>query len=133
MIMKKAMVFFATVLMVTLFSCKKDSQSSISLTASASTLSVGQPLTVTLNSTANTSKWTVSPTTNATQAYSVTTNKANYFTFSAAGTYTISVKVRDIVCDTTRQSLESAWNLGGRSGRPGCDGDTASVSVTVTK
>lgn len=130
------MLALAAMVSVSFFACRKaNEESQISLTPSATQLAVGEQLTVTLSSKANASSWTVSPSATATQAYGLTMNKVNHFTFSQPGTYTIGVRARSIAYDSTRnQSLDSCWKVGGGSrGRCTRGIDTASVTVTVTK
>lgn len=128
---KRALCVFA---IIGFFACNKSNDASqISLTPSTTQAVVGQTVSVALTSPANASNWTVTPSSTATKAYSLTTSKVNYFTFSQAGTYTVSVRARSIAYDSTaHQSLDSCWNHGG-GGRGGCTKgvDTASVSITV--
>lgn len=132
--MKKTTLAFSALLTLAFFACKKsdDSTSQISLTPSATTVTVGQQVSVTLAADVNASNWTVTPSATATKTYGLTTSKVNYFTFSQAGVYTVSVRARNISYDSTAQSLTNAWNRnGGASG--GCTKgvDTASVAITV--
>ncbi len=132
--MKHSNLVIATILMVSLFACKKSaSDSKISLVASATKLIVGDTLTVTLAADANASNWTITPSATASKAYTLTTSKVNYFSFSQPGVYTISVRARNINYDSTYQQLASAWTAGGGN-RGNCtrDIDTASVAITVT-
>jgi hypothetical protein len=132
--MKRSTLFGAAVSVFSLFACKKanDSSAQISLTASTTQASVGQTVAVTLSSSANASRWTVSPATGS-EAYSITTRKVNYFNFSQAGTYTVSVSAKAIAYDSTsHQSLDSCWNhAGNRACVKGVD--SASVQITVSK
>ena len=115
-------------------SCNKSNDGTqISLTPSSSQVAVGETLTVNLNTNANASSWTVSPSSTAKQTYGVTTSKVNYFTFSQAGTYSISVTARNVSYISNSQSLTAAWNEAG-SPRGGCTHgiDSTSVKVTVT-
>jgi plastocyanin len=115
--------------------CKKDNETSqITLTPSVTHASVGESVSITLNANANASNWTVTPASEATLTYALTTNKVNTVTFNAAGVYTISVRARNIAYDSTRQSLTNAWKTGGGSqGRCSKGIDTASVAITVIK
>lgn len=131
--MKRTSLAVTALLSVAFFACKKAADDSqISLTPSATKVAVGEQLSVTLSANANVSNWTVTPAANATQAYSLTTSKVNYFTFSQPGTYTISVRARRVAYDSTAQSLNDAWSKGGGP-RGGCTKgvDTASVAITV--
>lgn len=132
--MKKTTLALSALLAAAFFACKKnnDGTSQISLTPSAATVTVGQQVSVTLTADANASNWTVTPSA-ATKAYGLTTSKVNYFTFNQAGVYTVSVRARNISYDSTRQSLNDAWNKnGGASGSCTKGVDTASVAITVT-
>jgi hypothetical protein len=133
--MKKALLLLQLLLLTFFFGCKKDNNSQISLAASATQATVGQTVSVTLTSNVNASNWTVSPTASATQAYGLTTSKVNYFTFTQAGTYTVSVRARKVAYDSTlHQSLDSCWAHGGGS-TGGCTKgvDSASVTISVLK
>lgn len=115
--------------------CKKSNEASqISLTPSSTQASVGDSVSITLNSNANASNWTVSPASEATLTYGLTTSKVNTVTFKSAGMYTVSVRARNVAYDSTRQSLSTAWKTGGGS-RGSCTPgiDTASVAITVIK
>ncbi len=117
------------------FACNKSNTASqISLAPSTTTAKVGETVNIILTSTANVSRWTVTPSATATKTYGVTTSKINYFTFSQAGTYTVAVRARNVAYDSTlRQSLDSCWNYGGGSRGTCTPGiDTASIAITVT-
>ena len=126
--------FAGGLLLVTMLSCNKSNDSTqISLTPSASSVAVGETLTVDLNTNANASSWTVSPSSTAKQTYGLTTSKVNYFTFSQAGTYTISVTTRKVSYNSNTQSLNTAWNEAGNPGGGCTHGvDSTSVKVNVT-
>lgn len=130
--MKKTMLILSATAALTFFACKKASNASqISLTPSATQVVVGQQTSVSVATDATLSNWTVTPSSNVTKAYSVTTSKVNYFTFNAAGVYTVSVATKKVAYDSTKQSISAAWNAGSRSScTPGVD--TASVAITVT-
>ncbi len=132
--MRKTRHFFPTLLLFCFFACKKSSDSQISLTPSATEVGIGQTVSVTLSANANASNWTATPSSTATQTFSLTTSKVNNFTFSSPGVYTVSVRARNIAYDSTTQSLTNAWNTGGGT-RGGCTKgiDTASVAITVVK
>jgi hypothetical protein len=132
--MKQGKRFVAGLLLIAIMSCNKSNDGTqISLTPSSSQVAVGETLTVNLNTNANASSWTVSPSSTAKQTYGVTTSKVNYFTFSQAGTYSISVTARNVSYISNSQSLTAAWNEAG-SPRGGCTHgiDSTSVKVTVT-
>ena len=133
--MKRLSLCLTALSAIIFFACQKSNDSSqIALTPSASQVSVGEQLSVTLSAKANASNWTVTPSYSATKTYGLTTSKVNYFSFSQPGIYTISVRARSVAYDSTKnQSLDSCWNHGGGS-RGGCTQgvDTASVAITVT-
>jgi hypothetical protein len=133
--MKKTKLAVFALLLVVFSACKKSDQAlQITLTPSATSTIIGQAISVTLGGNANVSNWTVTPSSTATKTYGLTTSKINYFTFSQAGVYTVSVRARSIAYDSTaHQSLDSCWNHGGGT-RGACKQgvDTASVAVTVT-
>ena len=124
---------FFLLLLVALVSCMKANQDQVSLTASTTEATVGQTISVTVNSNTNAVSWSVSPSTTATKQFAITTQKVNYFTFSKTGQYSIGVRARDIAYDSTRhQSLDSCWrNGGGDRGHCKRGVDSASVVVTV--
>ena len=132
--MKKAIFCLSSLLALGFYACKKAaSDSQITLTPSATQVAVGQQLSVSLAANANASNWTVNPSSTATKTYGLTTSTVNYFTFSAPGTYTISVRAKKVDYDSTRQSLTAAWNTSGASKGSCTPGvDTASVAITVT-
>src|ERR1700694_2042742 len=106
--MKKTSVIMALVFVLGHSSCKKNNDASqITLTPSTTQATLGQTVAVTLSASANASRWNVTPA-SATQTYSLTTSKGNYFTFSQAGVYTVSVNAKTIAYDSTKnQSLDS--------------------------
>lgn len=136
-----------------LFACKKTgSDPSISLTASATTASVGQTISVTAVTNTTALSWSVTPATAVSKAYSVTTEKTNYFTFSQPGEYTIGVRARNLEldslhhCDHTdsighyfqdsiwNHHVDSLWHEhGDHLGECKKDRDSASVVITVIK
>lgn len=133
----KAKVFLISALSVLgLAACQKanDTSNSTSLTASATQAVVGQTVTVQLSSNKSTSSWTVTPSASVVKTYAITTSKTNYFTFSQAGTYTVGVRVRDIVYDSTHhQSLDSCWHHGGGDAGSCHHGiDSSSVTINVS-
>ncbi len=132
--MKRTKLILATLVLFGFSACKKaDQASQITLTPSATSTSIGQPISVTLSANANVSNWTVTPSSIATQTYGLTTSTVNNFSFSQAGVYTISVRARKISNDSTTQSLSAAWNTGGGTRGTCTPGvDTAAVAVTVT-
>ena len=133
--MKRTKQVLAALLLTGLaVACNKSNEASqISLTPSTTQASIGQSVSVTLSANANVSNWTVTPASSANKTYGLTTSKVNYFTFSQAGTYTVSVRARKIAYDSTSQSLNAAWNKGGGSAGGCTQGvDTASVSIAVS-
>lgn len=132
--MKKTILTLSVMAAMTLFACKKSSDASqVTLTPSATQVAAGEQVSVTLSGNVNASNWKVSPASTAAKAYGLTTSKVNYFTFSQAGVYTISVQARNISYDSTNQSLEYCWNKSSAShGRCTPGVDSASVAVTVT-
>lgn len=133
--MKKTSFALPPLLSLALFACRKNNDTAlqISLTPSATQVSVGQSVSVSLSTTANASNWTVSPSSTATKTYGLTTSKVNSFTFSQAGVYTVSVRAKSIAYDSASQSLSAAWNAAGASRGTCTKGvDTASVAITVT-
>lgn len=99
--MKKAI--FSTLLpLAALVACNKSNSdaSAISLTASSTTATVGQTITVTAATNANAVSWSATPAASATKAYSVTTEKTNYFTFLQPGDYVIGVRARGLDLDS---------------------------------
>ena len=99
--MKKA-IFNAVLPLAVLVACNKSNSdaSTISLTASSSTAAVGQTVTVTATTNANAVSWSANPAASTTKAYSVTTEKINYFTFSQPGDYVIGVRARGLDLDS---------------------------------
>lgn len=85
-----------------LAACNKSNsaQDSVTLTASTTEAVVGQTITVTASSSANTLAWSASPAASTAQAYTVTTEKTNYFTFSKPGDYVVGVRARDLQLDS---------------------------------
>ena len=134
--MKKTKLFVVAFVFLGFSACQKPNDASqITLTPSTTLTTIGQTISVSLSANANVSNWTVTPSSTATKAYGLTTSKVNYFTFSQAGVYSISVRARNIAYDSTlNQSLDSCWNHGGGA-RGGCTKgvDSASVAITVTK
>jgi nitrous oxide reductase accessory protein NosL len=118
---------------ISLAACQKSNDAATTLTASTTQANVGQTVSVQLSSGKNASSWTVTPSASVAKTYAITTSKINFFTFNSAGTYTVSVRVRDINYDSTHhQSLDSCWHHGGGDAG-GCKHgiDSASVSIKV--
>jgi hypothetical protein len=69
------------------FSLAKQASNNIlvSLSASATQIAVGQIVTVTANTGINVISWTVTPSEAVSKAYTLTTEKTNYFSFVKAG------------------------------------------------
>ena len=130
--MKKAIFSLSALLTLGFYACKKAaSDSQITLTPSSTQVAVGQQVSVALSAKANASSWAVSPSSTATKTYGITTSTVNYFTFSAPGTYTVSVRTKSVSYDSTSQSLATVWNAATRGNcTPGVN--TASVAITVT-
>jgi hypothetical protein len=117
-----------------LAACQKanNNDTATTLTASATQATVGQTVSVQVSSNNSAVRWTVTPSASVAQTYTVTNQTVNYFTFSQAGTYTIGVRTRNIMLDSTHQPLDSCWHQhGGDIG--GCHNgvDSASVKITV--
>jgi hypothetical protein len=148
--MKKSILFIAAIGL--LVACQKaNNEDAITLSASSTSVTPGETVTVTATtSTANTLRWSVNPAANANGVYTVTTEKTNYYTFAAPGTYTIGVRARNLKLDSTYKcnpldSLrhhvpDSIWNhrigeMWQQHGhdKGGCKNgqDLASVVVTV--
>src|SRR5438094_1555107 len=104
-IMKKMRHASIALLLIGFIACKKSNDSEIALSPSATSVAVGQTLTVALSGNVNASNWSVMPSSAATKTYGLTTSKVNYFTFSQPGVYTVSVSAKSINYDSTRQSL----------------------------
>jgi hypothetical protein len=131
----KRVLFLATVVAVIAFvSCNKSGSaaSQISLSASSTQVITGQTVAVTVSSSLNASRWTVSPST-ATQTYRVTTSKVNYFTFSQPGVYTVSVSAKSLASVAASQkTLDSSWNST-TSGNCTKGIDSAFLKISVLK
>ncbi len=122
------------VLAAVFFACTKsnDARDQISLSASTTQAMVGQTVSVTVSSNVNATQWTVTPST-VSKAFVITTNKTNYFNFSEAGVYTVSVSAKSVDYDSTaHQSLDSCWN---HTSHGHCVKgiDSASIKIIVTK
>ena len=87
---------------VLLFACNKSASdtATISLSASATEVAVGQTVSVTASTNVNALSWSATPAASATKTYSVTTEKTNYFTFSQPGNYVIGVRARGLDLDS---------------------------------
>jgi hypothetical protein len=119
--MKKA-IFGAVLPLTILVACNKSNStdSTISLSASTTTATVGQTVSVTASTSTNALSWSVTPATTATAIYGVTTEKTNYFTFSQPGDYVIGVRARGLdldsvhICDHAdslgHHFQDSLWN-----------------------
>lgn len=96
---KTAFALFAA--SAVLYACNKsNSGDAISLTASATETTVGQTVTVTASTGSNALAWSVNPSGTASQTYSVTTEKTNYYTFSQPGNYVVGVRARNLLLDS---------------------------------
>ena len=148
--MKKAALSAALPLLVMLACNKSNSTDAISLTASATEVSVGQTVSVTANTSTNALSWSVNPAATARATYTVSTEKTNYFTFSQAGEYVIGVRARGLALDSVHvcnhadsaghHFQDSVWNYhidsvwhGHGNHLGGCKKgqDSASVIITV--
>jgi hypothetical protein len=133
--MKKTHLLSAVLFALGFAACKKaaDTASDISLTPSTTEATVGQTVAVTLTSSANASKWTVTPA-SAKAVYSITTSKVNYYTFTQPGLYTVAVSARTITYDSTaNQNLDSCWLHSGKRGACVAGVDSASTQISITK
>lgn len=131
--MKKTIITCCAIFTMAFYACTKSNEDSqISLAASATQVVVGQQASVSLTTNANLSNWTVTPAAAVNKTFELTTSKINYFTFTQPGVYTIAVSTKNVAYDSTRQSINAAWNAVSRRG--GCKAgiDTASVQITVT-
>jgi cytochrome c oxidase assembly protein Cox11 len=118
--------------LIGLTACQKtsDNANETTLTASTTQAVVGQTVSVQVSSNRNAASWTVTPSSSVAQTYAITTRTVNYFTFNRAGTYTVGVRMRNIACDSTHQSLDSCWHHGGGDAG-GCHRGIDSASVTI--
>ena len=149
--MKKAIISASAALLV-LVACNKSNSTgaTISLTASTTTASVGQTVSVTASTSTNALSWSATPAATATAAYSVTTEKTNYFTFSQPGEYVVGVRARGLDLDSVHvcnhadsighHFQDSVWNHhidslwhghGNHLGSCKKGQDSASVIITV--
>ena len=131
--MKTSFSILSALVTLSMLACNKsaDSTSQISLTASTEQATIGETVAVTLSTAANVSRWTVQPST-ATTTKTLTTSKTNYITFKQAGTYTVSVSAKSIAYDSTKQTLENAWNSA--KGTACVKGiDSTSLKINVVK
>jgi hypothetical protein len=147
-----AFLFFLGSLLFTalLFSCSKNNTADdITLTASTTQAAVGQQISVTASTTANGLKWSVNPASNAAQTYGTTTEKVNYYTFSQAGDYVISVRASRLHLDslhhcnhadsshhyadsTWNHHIDSIWHHDGHGREKGRKGnDSSSITIKV--
>jgi|GEM_PF-1784010 len=135
-----------------LFACNKSASNgaTISLSASSTSVAVGQTITVTATTSSNALSWSVTPASNAKAAYTVTTEKTNYISFSQPGSYTVGIRARSLALDsvhhcnyadsTGHHAQDSTWNhhidslwTGHGYHEGGCQKgkDSASVLITV--
>lgn len=99
--MKKTAFYLFAATAVLMACNKKNSQDdSVTLTASTTEAAVGQTVTVTATSNSNALSWSATPAATAAQAYTVTTEKTNYFTFSKPGEYVVGVRARNLQLDS---------------------------------
>ncbi len=83
-------------------SCAKQTGNNnlVSLSASSSQVSVGQMVTVTAHTGSNALSWTVTPSNAVSKAYTVTTEKTNYFSFLKAGDYVVGARTGSLQLDS---------------------------------
>ena len=147
-----AIILGSVFFIASITSCKKESGDDITLTASTTQALVGQKVTVTATTTANTLSWSVNPSANANQTYGVTTEKVNYYTFDTPGDYVVSAYARHMDLDSTHHCnpndsthhfqdstwnhhVDSLWHHDGHHGghHHGDDDDLATITITVSK
>lgn len=132
----KRIISAASVALIALASCKKSDSTATDTTITASTTSatVGQTVTLQVSTSKTAVNWTVTPSANATTQYGITTSKTNTVSFSQPGTYIIGVRARNIAYDSAHhQNLDSCWHHGGGDEGHCTKGlDSASVSIKVT-
>jgi hypothetical protein len=133
--MKKFLLISAVITMVSYISCTKadTAATDTSITASTTTASVGQTVSLQVTTPANAVSWTVTPSATAVTQYSITVEKNNTVSFTQAGTYLVGVRARNINYDSTRhQDLDSCWHHGnGDMGNCTKGKDSASVIIYV--
>jgi hypothetical protein len=147
--MKKPLLFLSAAAI--LFACNKAADpNSISLTASATQVAVGQTVSVTANTNVNTLSWSATPAATASGAYNVTTEKTNYYSFSSPGSYVIGVRARGLdldsvhICNhadsighhvpdsTWNHHVDSIWHIRGHDKGQCKNGqDSASIVIQV--
>jgi hypothetical protein len=98
--MKKTLYYLVTAAALLAACGKSNTVADITLSASTTDAAVGQTVTITAGTSANTLRWTTNPSSNVTAAYSVTTEKTNYFTFSQPGEYVVGVRARNMKLDS---------------------------------
>jgi plastocyanin len=145
--MKKSLIFLSAAAI--LFACNKSNDSnSISLTASAIQVAVGQTVAVTATTNVNTLSWSATPAATSVGAYAVTTEKTNYYSFSSPGIYTIGVRARGLDLDSVHicnhgdsvghhlpdsiwnHRIDSIWHLRGHD-RGQCKNGQDSASIVI--
>jgi hypothetical protein len=130
--------FLLSMIAVLIFSsCSKTNTSAdgITITASATTVVVGQTVALQVNTGSNAVNWSVTPSATAVMQYTITDKKTNTVSFTQPGTYTLGVRARNINYDPFKhQDLDSCWHSGGGD-RGNCRHgiDSASVSIEVSK
>ncbi len=109
--MKKTFILSLIFFVGSLISCQKNNSDSISITASTTTPSVGQPVSFQVATALSAVNWTVSPSIAASKLYNITNAKSNIITFSQAGSYTVGVSARDIDIDSNHvRNIDSCWH-----------------------
>ncbi len=145
----KKIIAGALVTTLSLVACQKsNSGDQISLTASSTTATVGQTITVTATTSTNSVSWSATPPAGVSKTYDVTTEKTNYFTFNAPGTYTIGVRARHLELDSIHHCnradsighhfqdsvwnhhIDSLWHRNGHD-KGGCKKGQDSASVVI--
>ena len=132
--MKKTLFILSAFSIFSMLSCKKEDNSSIALTASATQVLTGQTVNLKVSTDKNTVSWTVSPDVSVTKQYTITHSKTNTVSFAQPGTYTVSVKAKELSFDSQTESIDSSWNAEGDHEHGDChkDNDSTSVNITVT-
>ena len=85
-----------------LYACTKSASenSSISVNASATEVSTGESVAVTVSTRSNAASWSVTPSDGVTKTYAGTPEKTNYITFSKPGDYVVGVSARHLDLDS---------------------------------
>ena len=131
--MKKPFIISCALFIGSLISCQKENTDSISLTASTTSTTIGQPVSFQVTTSASAVKWTVTPSIAASKLYNITNLKSNIITFSQAGNYTIGVSARELDVDSNHvRNADSCWHSHDNDHRDCKKGvDSAAVTVVV--